>query len=138
MLLFAALGACLACDGGETIIPQDRVVATGVYAYEGRWLHPGSLEWDTVRGGLVIELATPDSVEGRWQIQGYNPGTVAGYWNENAFVVAAYSDDGQIRLTHRLWRVGSPAELSCSLAYREFVQLDTLNTSGTCDLVLAD
>ena len=101
-ILLAAAALAAACDGGDTLDPQDRVLATGTYGYEGRWLHPATLEWDTISGELVVDASTPDSVHGRWFIQGFVSDSTAGYWNENAYVLTAISNNGQVIVTHRL------------------------------------
>lgn len=133
-ILTLAAAAVLAC-GGDTIQPQDRVLATGTYAYEGRWLHPGTLEWDTIQGELVVEAVTPDSLHGHWVMAGFVPDSTGGYWNENAYVLPATSSSGQITITNRLSRLGSPADLQCSLNFREErPQQDALTTSGSCDV----
>ena len=133
-MLFLAAAAVLACEGEDTIEPQDRVIATGSYQYEGRWLHPETLAWDTVRGELVLDVVTPDSVHGHWVIGGYRSDSTGGYWNENAYVVPALSMNGRLTLTHRLSRIGSAAQLLCALSYREDRPnaLEPIVTSGTC------
>ena len=134
-ILLLAIATLAACDGTDTIVPADRVIATGTYAYEGRWLHPETLEWDTIRGELVLTDATPDSVHGSWTVGGFRSDPTAGYWNENAYVLVAESVNGARVLTHRLSRIGAPSELQCALSFREERNNeDPLQTSGTCDM----
>lgn len=131
VLLAAALAAC---GGQDTLHPQDRVIATGSYAYEGRWLHPVTMEWDTIRGQLTVDVSTPDSVHGNWLVGGFLSDSTAGYWNENAYVIRSLSQSGRITLTHRLWRIGSASQLLCTLSYREESNnADPVVTSGSCD-----
>ena len=133
ILLLAA--AALGCDGQDTIDPHDRVIATGTYAYEGRWLHPVQMEWDTVRGELTLDAATPDSLHGHWAVAGYGSDSTGGYWNENAYVIQSRHNGGLITLTHRVWRVGSPAEVECTLAYSQATPSgEPIVTSGACEL----
>ena len=133
VLLAAALAAC---GGQDTLDPQDRVIAIGSYAYEGRWLHPSTMEWDTIRGELTLDVATPDSVHGHWTVGGFRPDSTGGYWNENAYVIPSLSQNGRITLTHRVWRIRSASELLCTLSYREEQNnADPLVTSGSCQVV---
>ena len=131
VLLAAALAAC---GGQDTLDPQDRVIAIGSYAYEARWLHPVTMEWDTIRGRLTLNAATPDSVHGHWTVGGFRSDSTSGYWNENAYVMPSLSQNGRITLTHRLWRIGSASDLLCTLSYREEQNnTDPVVTSGSCD-----
>jgi hypothetical protein len=135
MILLAAAAIVAACDGEDTLDPQDRVLATGTYEYEGRWLHPATMEWDTITGELVVDAITPDSVHGRWIIQGFLPDQIAGYWNENAYVLNAVSNNGQVTVRNRLSRIGSPSDLLCTLSFLEDRPSagEPWVTGGTCD-----
>lgn len=134
ILVLSALAA--ACGGDDTLVPQERVIATGTYAYEGRWLHPATLTWDTIRGQLLLDVATPDSIHGRWAVDGLRNDSTAGYWNENAYVIGAVSLNGMIRITNRLSRIGAPSQLLCALAFEEEDDAgNVVGTSGSCQLV---
>ena len=135
ILLIAA--ALAGCEGDDTIIPAERMIETGTYAYEGRWLHPHTAAWDTATGELAVEGVTPDSIHGRWTLAGFRADSVGGAWNENAYALTAVSPNGRVRLTSRLSRIGSPSELRCSVHYWELLSaVDTVTTSGTCDVSL--
>ena len=134
-ILILSVAACAACGGEDTLDPRDRMIATGTYQYEGRWLHPVTMEWDTVRGQLALEAATPDSIHGRWALGGYLSDSTGGYWNENAYVIRSVSNNGLRTLTHRLSRIGSPSELNCTLSYREERNnQEPVTTGGACDM----
>lgn len=132
-ILLAA--AALGCDGEDTLDPQDRVIAAGSYVYSGRWLHPSRMEWDSIAGTLVLDAATPDSVHGHWEIPGYVQDSTGGYWNENAYVLQSRHAAGMVTLTHRLWRIGSPAEVECVLSFSQATPSgEPLVTAGSCRL----
>ena len=134
-LTILATAVLAGCGDKESLVPADRVVAAGSYTYSGSYLHPVSQEWELLGGTLVLETATPDSIHGHWVLTGFVPDSTGGYWNENAFVFPALSDDNIVTITHRIWRIGTPSEVRCTLTYRE-VQPDTdpITTNGTCEL----
>lgn len=90
------LGLALLATGSRCgpVPPDERLFAPGRYAYQARYLPPGATDSVTRSGFLVLTSVTPDSLVGRWEVEGYDGALGEAYHNVVSYYVLARSRSG--------------------------------------------
>lgn len=112
LLGLALLGTGSRCG---PVPPDERLFAPGRFAYEARYLPPGATDSVTRTGYLVLTSVTPDSLVGRWEVEGYESHLVEAYHNVVSYYVLARATSGtdSVLVGHYIRGRGGDAEPEC-------------------------
>ena len=108
-----------ACAGGTDVSVDQPRLGRYSYAFSARGL--------TASGTMVLTYSAPDSIAGRFEVNGYESRMSLGFKNTDAYVVDAHPTTGGLAI-HRL--VLSDGELLCGSA-KYFLNFDDVRP-GTC------
>lgn len=127
----ALLGAFAACVKSY-VPPEDRVFPPGRYEYRATVLPPGATDSVRYAGALVLDAVTPDSLAGRWEVQGYEPALRENRWNVASYEVHAIATSGADTLTliHSIKRGPAENEPACRVSATR----PGYHAEGTCTL----
>lgn len=94
---------------------EERVFAPGRFAYQARYLPPGASDSVTRSGFLVLTSVTPDSLVGRWEVEGYDGRLVEAYHNVVSYYVLARTTRGgdSVLVGHYIRARGGDAAPEC-------------------------
>ena len=98
--------ALIACGGGPTK-PEDRPLVVGRYGYTFRF---GLEVYD---GHLVLTSVTESAIDGRWEVDGFQPKIGIGSWNVDAYLAWAVPLNGG-NISQRIWSQASFPSFGCS------------------------
>jgi len=95
--------------------PEERLFPPGRYAYQARYLPPGASDSITRTGFLVLTGVTPDSLVGRWEVDGYDGRLVEAYHNVVSYYVLARAANGadSVLVGHYIRGKGDAPLLDC-------------------------
>lgn len=128
------LGLALLATGSRCgpVPPEERLFAPGRYAYQARYLPPGATDSVTRAGFLVLTSVTPDSLVGRWAVEGYDGTLVEAYHNVVSYYVLARatSDTDSVLVGHYIRGRGGDAAPEC----RASVTRPGYRAEGWCTL----
>ncbi|HEX6371073.1 MAG TPA: hypothetical protein VF006_19300 [Longimicrobium sp.] len=135
-LLTAAAVALLAASACvKSHVPrEDRVIPAGRYAYTATLKLPDVADSVALRGTLVLDAVTPDSVAGRWEVSGYDPELRENRWNVASYEVHARTGAGADSLTviHHVKRGRAADQPDCRVS----ITRTGYHADGTCTLRL--
>jgi hypothetical protein len=133
----AATVALLAASGcvKSHVPPEDRVIPAGRYEYHATLLPPGTAEFEAYTGTLVLDAVTPDSIDGRWEVTGYDADLRENRWNVASYEVHARIGEGADSLTviHHIKRGRADGQPECRVS----VTRTEYHADGLCTLRLA-
>lgn len=132
--LFLGLSLLVTASRCGPVPPEERLFAPGRYAYQARYLPPGTRDSVTRTGFLVLTSVTPDSLVGRWEVEGYEGPLVEAYHNVVSYYVLARATSGadSVLVGHYIRGRGSDAAPECRVA----VTRPDHREEGSCTLRL--
>lgn len=122
-----------ACGDNPASPAESHTLETGRYAYSSSFDLPRGYSDLEFTGTLVLTFASEDSIDGRWEVDGFEPELGLGFWNVDAYVVHAQATRGLL-VPHRI-RPATGSGVACTVSVTgegENGQLE--NYDGVCTI----